>query len=91
MPVEASLVISFLALLFGLGVSFLLIKGIKKPINAVAASLQDIAEGEGDLTIRIEVEVDDEIGNLAKWCNLFMDKLQNIIKDIEDITNIIKK
>ena len=84
MSTNLSLVISFLALLFGLAVSFLLIKGIKKPINAVAASLQDIAEGEGDLTLRIEVEVDDEIGNLAKWSNLFMDKLQNIIKDIAD-------
>ncbi len=79
-----NLIISGLALLFGLGVSFLLIKGIKKPINAVAASLQDIAEGEGDLTLRIKVEADDEIGNLAKWSNTFMDKLQNIIKDIAD-------
>ncbi|WP_028582752.1 methyl-accepting chemotaxis protein [Desulfogranum japonicum] len=56
--------------------------GIVRPISSAAEMLKDIAEGEGDLTKRLEIKVQDEIGQLATWFNLFMDKLQELIKQI---------
>ncbi len=53
-----------------------------KPINAAVAGLKDIAQGEGDLTMRLSVSGKDEVGELAKWFNEFIEKLQGIIKDI---------
>ena len=53
-----------------------------KPINEIVAGLKDIAEGEGDLTKRLNVVSNDEVGELAKWFNIFLDKLQNIIRDV---------
>ena len=53
-----------------------------KPISKLADSLKDIAQGEGDLTKRLEVKSLDEIGELAKYFNIFMEKLQGIIEDI---------
>ena len=53
-----------------------------KPVEQVAVRLKDIAQGEGDLTARLEVKNLDEIGQLSKWFNLFMDKMQAIIRDI---------
>ena len=53
-----------------------------KNILKVTASLKDVAEGEGDLTKRIEVSSTDEIGELSQWFNLFIEKLQTMIKDI---------
>jgi methyl-accepting chemotaxis protein len=55
---------------------------IIKPISRVVAGLKDIAEGEGDLTLRLDVRSDDEVGELSKWFNTFMEKLHAIIKEI---------
>ncbi|MFM4778470.1 methyl-accepting chemotaxis protein [Aeromonas caviae] len=54
------------------------------PIRAVVARLKDIASGEGDLTQRIDLRRDDEIGELAKWFNKFLDKLQSTISEVID-------
>ena len=55
---------------------------IIKPIKAVVDGLQDVAEGDGDLTKRLEISSKDEVGDLAKWFNIFMEKLQTMIKSI---------
>jgi len=55
---------------------------IVRPINAAVAGLKDIAQGEGDLTMRLEATTKDEVGELARWFNTFIEKLQGIIKDI---------
>lgn len=57
---------------------------IVAPIRAVVARLKDIASGEGDLTQRIDLRRDDEIGELAKWFNNFLDKLQSTISQVID-------
>ena len=59
-----------------------LIRKLVAPIVKTNLMLRDIAEGEGDLTGRIEVDSQDEVGELAKWFNVFVGKLQNMIKDI---------
>lgn len=48
--------------------------------------VKDIAEGERDLTKRIEVTTEDEIGELAKWFNTFMDKLHEILCQVSSNT-----
>ena len=53
-----------------------------KPINLMVKSLKDIAEGEGDLTMRLPAERGDEIGEMARWFNTFVEKLQKIITGI---------
>ena len=56
--------------------------GITRPINRAVAGLKDIAEGEGDLTMRLAISSSDEIGEMAKWLNVFIEKLQGIIKEV---------
>lgn len=48
--------------------------------------LQDIASGEGDLTKRITILSQDEIGVLSKWFNIFAEKLQHMIRDVKENT-----
>ncbi|WP_306548926.1 methyl-accepting chemotaxis protein [Desulfobulbus sp.] len=55
---------------------------ITKPINSAVEGLKDIAEGEGDLTKRLAVVSNDEVGEMAMWLNIFIEKLQKIIKEI---------
>ncbi len=60
------------------------------PINKVVASLHDIAEGEGDLTARLPVRGQDEVGRLAERFNTFMEKLQGIVRQVMANTELLK-
>ena len=73
---------TFVAVALGLGLSLLLGRSISRPLKQVADRLQDIAQGEGDLTRRLEVISKDEIGDVAHWFNTFIDKLEGIIRSI---------
>ncbi|MDJ0783503.1 MAG: methyl-accepting chemotaxis protein [Desulfosarcinaceae bacterium] len=67
-------------LLFCVGFSAVMM--VIRPIEAVARSLKDIAQGEGDLTIRLDAARRDEVGRLAHWFNVFVEKLQRIVSDV---------
>lgn len=56
------------------------------PIKRMAVNLNDIAQGEGDLTKRLEVQGNDEIALLGSSFNLFVDKLRNTISEINTAT-----
>ncbi len=56
------------------------------PLQQLTARLKDIAEGEGDLTKRVEINSKDEIGELGKWFDQFMDKLQDVITQVAGST-----
>ena len=76
--------ISFI--LFGLAIIAFASLSIVKPIRQVVERLNDIASGEGDLTQRLEVKYQDEIGQLSQGFNLFLDKLQHTIKEVIQTT-----
>ncbi|WP_255312086.1 MULTISPECIES: methyl-accepting chemotaxis protein [unclassified Aliivibrio] len=52
------------------------------PLNVLSVAMEDLSNGNGDLTQRIKVESKDEIGTLATHVNGFVEKLQIIVKDI---------
>ncbi|MCP3921840.1 MAG: methyl-accepting chemotaxis protein [Desulfobacterales bacterium] len=66
-------------------ISLMLRRFVSKPINDTVMMIKDIAQGEGDLTRRLVVNSNDELSDLAKWLNLFIEKLQKVI--IEVATN----
>ena len=53
-----------------------------RPLMGVIHALQEMALGEGDLTRRISAEHDDEIGDLARGFNLFVEKIQQTVRTI---------
>jgi len=58
-------------------------------LNSVVALMKDVAEGEGDLTKRIEVSSNDEIAELGSWFNTFMDKLEALVVQVARSANQI--
>ena len=62
--------------------SILIAKSITGPIAKVNSTLNDIAEGEGDLTQKLDDDRRDELGELARNFNTFTEKLKNIISSI---------
>ncbi len=55
-----------------------------RPLKVVVASIVGIASGNADLTKRIEVKVNDEIGSVGLGFNKFIQKLQEIIAEVKD-------
>lgn len=70
---------------------YCIIRFVIKPILATNKDIRDIIsgidKGEGDLTRRVAVLSNDEIADLGNGINLFMDKLQQILKMIIENTN----
>jgi len=54
---------------------------IVTPVNRIVDGLKDIARGEGDLTMRLSVDSKDEIGELSRWFNMFIEQIHIIITD----------
>ncbi len=61
------------------------------PIKDVVNRLQDIATGEGDLTQRLVVKSQDEVGELATWFNRFLERLQATFSEVVEATNEMSK
>ncbi|MEH0022952.1 MAG: methyl-accepting chemotaxis protein [Desulfobacter sp.] len=57
--------------------------GVVNPLVRVVDKLRDIAEGEGDLTTRLEVTAKDETGQVAQWFNTFIDKIHALVRDVD--------
>lgn len=72
-----------------------IIKKIINPLVTVKKAITDIASGNADLTKRIEITVNDEIGDVVNGFNNFADKLHKIIFDVkksnEVLTNVGEK
>ena len=64
---------------------FLFGRLVTTPLSQVADALQDIARGEGDLTRRIRVKNEDEIGQVANSFNVFVDKIQSLVQSIQGL------
>jgi methyl-accepting chemotaxis protein len=59
-----------------------LIRSIKKPLTAIENMILDIAQGEGDLTRRLDYRGRDELGAICNGFNQFVEKLQGIIRQV---------
>jgi len=84
------LIITLFSLLFGLFLLFILAifffvnRSVVRPIKRIAMGMEDIAQGEGDMTKRLSLDSRDEIGELSRWFNIFIEKLGNLIWDVND-------
>lgn len=80
------LLITVVAILISIGLFAVFLKMIIASISALRDQLDNIAQGEGDLTQRIPVEMDDDLGKLAKSFNLILENLQSMIGSIQQLT-----
>ncbi|MDU0353439.1 methyl-accepting chemotaxis protein [Paraglaciecola aquimarina] len=78
--VGALMALATIVLLFATAVP--IVSGIRGSIAEVVVSLKDIAQEDGDLTVRIKSKNKDEIGDLVYWFNQFMQKLQSVVKEV---------
>jgi len=77
----ASVVIGFMA--------FLIARSFTKPLHKTIAMLQDVAEGDGDLTKRLDESRQDEIGEVAHWFNVFIGQIQAMVAEIASNSEVL--
>ncbi|MBN2418888.1 MAG: methyl-accepting chemotaxis protein [Deltaproteobacteria bacterium] len=76
--------IAFICVVVIAGFVLMFTRSIINPIRDVIFRVKDIAEGEGDLTSRIEISNNDEMGELAQWLNKFLDNLHKMVRNISE-------
>jgi methyl-accepting chemotaxis protein len=74
--VSAAVVAAFAG---AVAVGLVLARSVSRPLAETAALLREIAEGDGDLTRRLAVRSHDEIGEMARWFNVFVEHVGGIV------------
>lgn len=81
--------IMIFAAIFSMIIGIWVTRTITHPVNQVLSRLMDIATGEGDLTQRVTCSSRGEMGEMARWMNLFLEKTHDIVATIADASMII--
>jgi methyl-accepting chemotaxis protein len=71
-----------IGLILGAGIAWTVTRLITQPINTVVVAMKDIAEGEGDLTQRLQVHGQDETAQLAMSFNQFAANIQELLGQV---------
>jgi methyl-accepting chemotaxis protein len=80
---------SIISVILSTGIVGLIVTKVANPIANVAGTLKDISEGEGDLTKQITINSKDEIGDLAHYFNLTLEKIKNLVIIIKTQTTTL--
>ncbi|MGA8493820.1 MAG: methyl-accepting chemotaxis protein [Terriglobales bacterium] len=59
-----------------------LVRSVSQALHSMIRMVKDVAEGEGDLTKRLEIVSHDELGELSKWFNTFLDQIHHIVSQV---------
>lgn len=74
-------------LTLGVLVAIVLTSIITRSVNRTLDMVKDLAEGEGDLTKKVEVATRDEFGDMGQWFNTFVKKLHDTISSVSLTTH----
>jgi len=83
MVISQVVIITVIDIFIVLLIMFILNRAIIKPIKNLDAIAKELAQGDADLSKRIESDSNDEIGNAINSFNKFIEKVENIAKEAE--------
>jgi len=82
-------ILAVVSLLVSVVIVYLVINTVVKPIVSVTESLKEISQGEGDLTKKLKVHGNDEVGELALYFNNTLESISSLIKKIQYKVNAL--
>ncbi|EJG0180981.1 methyl-accepting chemotaxis protein [Vibrio parahaemolyticus] len=92
-PAHLALIESAISSLILIVVSIMMVLAVLhfayKPINNLKEVIIDLSRGEGDLTRRLPVESNDDLGQISKGINTFIQRLQEMMLEIAQSSNSI--
>ena len=84
-----TIVVAITALLIAAVIVFVVLQYTTKPIVKVTETLKNISQGDGDLTQQINVNSKDEIGSMARYFNLTLEKIKIMVRHVMNETRVI--
>ncbi len=84
------LAIGGIILVIALLVVYLIAGGLVKPIKTTVSALQGIAQGEGDLTVRLPIHGNDEVTELSLYFNQTIEKIGDAIKNVDGNAHVME-
>ena len=63
---------------------------VGNPLGILLERVKDLSSGNGDLTARVKISSEDEMGDIAKYINTFIEKIQSIILTSQNISQNVE-
>ena len=74
-----------------IAIAIVLAGAISRPLHEATDMLRDVAEGDGDLTRTLDVRSKDEIGEMARWFNLFIEKIRVLVSEAVENSRTVSR
>ncbi len=87
----SAIIATVIALAIIIGLLGLLIRVLLQPLLTMTRAMEDIAEGEGDLTKRLAIHSQDEFGDLGKAFNRFVERIHTSIREVSSATEQVNE
>ncbi|AXQ49541.1 MAG TPA: chemotaxis protein [Pseudomonas sp.] len=87
----SAVIATLVAVVIIIGLLGLLIRVLMQPLLTMTRAMEDIAEGEGDLTKRLSIHSDDEFGILGKAFNRFVERIHGSIREVSSATEQVNE
>ncbi|MGP0012274.1 cache domain-containing protein [Pseudomonas sp.] len=84
---SSAVIATTIAVLIIIALLGLLIRALMQPLHVMTRAMQDIADGEGDLTRRLTIESQDEFGILGTAFNRFVERIHTSISEVSSATS----
>ena len=79
-------ILTLITIIISIAMAFLITNIATRPLMELTNAFQDIAEGEGDLRRRLDVNRKDEVGDVSRGFNVFVDKLAVVLGKVVEMT-----
>ena len=83
-------IIGIIILAIALVIVFFTAAAIVKPIGVTVEALRNIAQGDGDLTVRLPIHGNDEVTDLSQYFNQTIEKIGSSIKNVGASSNVMQ-
>ncbi|GIZ11280.1 methyl-accepting chemotaxis protein [Pseudomonas sp. NCCP-436] len=82
----SAIIATIIAVILIIALLGVLIRALMQPLHAMGRAMEDIAQGEGDLTKRLSIQSNDEFGALGNAFNRFVERIHGSIREVSQAT-----
>ena len=87
----SAVIVTVIAVAIIIALLGMLIRVLLQPLHIMTRAMEDIAQGEGDLTKRLSIHSNDEFGTLGRAFNHFVERIHSSIREVSSATQQVNE